>query len=56
MSKSSAQSAWSFVDEDAVMAFVEHMVIEVCRATTPERPIQEAPFPRFTFDEACRLL
>jgi aspartyl-tRNA synthetase len=42
----------SFVDEDAVMAFVEHMVIEVCRRTTPERPIQELPFPRFTFDEA----
>jgi aspartyl-tRNA synthetase len=42
----------SFVDEAAVMAFVEHMVVEVCRATTPERPIQETPFPRFTFDEA----
>ena len=42
----------SFVDEDAVMAFVEAMVIEVCRATTPERPIQEMPFPRFTYDEA----
>jgi aspartyl-tRNA synthetase len=42
----------SFVDEDAVMAFVEHMCVEVCRATTPERPIQETPFPRFTFDEA----
>jgi len=42
----------SFVDEDAVMAFVEAMVIEVCRVTTPDRPVQEAPFPRFTFDEA----
>ena len=42
----------SFVDEEAVMAFVEQMVIEVCRATTPERPIQEVPFPRFTYDEA----
>ncbi|HET7031080.1 MAG TPA: aspartate--tRNA ligase, partial [Candidatus Limnocylindrales bacterium] len=42
----------SFVDEDAVMAFVEHMVIEVCRRTTPERPIQETPFPRFTYQEA----
>jgi aspartyl-tRNA synthetase len=42
----------SFVDEDAVMAFVEHMAVEVCRATTPERPIQETPFPRFTYDEA----
>ena len=42
----------SFVDEDAVMAFVEHMVIEVCRRTTPERPLQETPFPRFTYEEA----
>src|SRR5438045_1334963 len=42
----------SFVDEDAVMAFVERMVIEVCRQATPERPIQETPFPRFTYDEA----
>ena len=42
----------SFVDEDAVMAFVEHMAIEVCRQTTPERPIQDMPFPRFTYDEA----
>jgi aspartyl-tRNA synthetase len=42
----------SFVDEEAVMAFVEHMAIEVCRRTTPDRPIQETPFPRFTYDEA----
>ena len=42
----------SFVDEEAVMAFVEAMVIEVCRATTPERPLLETPFPRFTYDEA----
>jgi len=42
----------SFVDEDAVMGFVEEMVIAVCRATTPERPLQEAPFPRVTYDEA----
>jgi aspartyl-tRNA synthetase len=42
----------SFVDEDAVMAFVEAMIIEVCRATTPERPLQAIPFPRLTYDEA----
>ncbi|MBA2757898.1 MAG: aspartate--tRNA ligase [Chloroflexi bacterium] len=41
----------SFVDEDSVMAFVESMAIEVSRATRPDRPIQEVPFPRFTFDE-----
>ncbi|HEY8438179.1 MAG TPA: aspartate--tRNA ligase [Candidatus Limnocylindrales bacterium] len=44
----------SFVDEDAVMAFVEAMVIEVCRRTTPDRPIAETPFPRFTYDEALK--
>jgi aspartyl-tRNA synthetase len=42
----------SFVDEEAVMAFIESMVIEVSRATTPERPIAQEPFPRFTYDEA----
>ena len=42
----------SFVDEDTVMAFVEAMVIEVCRATTPDRPIAAIPFPRFTYEEA----
>jgi aspartyl-tRNA synthetase len=42
----------SFVDEDTVMRFVERMVSDVCGATTPDRPIQEAPFPRFTYDEA----
>ncbi|HEX2470272.1 MAG TPA: aspartate--tRNA ligase [Candidatus Limnocylindrales bacterium] len=42
----------SFVDEEAVMAFIESMVIEVSRATTPDRPIAQDPFPRFTYDEA----
>jgi aspartyl-tRNA synthetase len=42
----------SFVDEEAVMGFIETMAIEVSRKTTPDRPIQEVPFPRFTFDEA----
>jgi aspartyl-tRNA synthetase len=42
----------SFVDEDAVMDFVERMAIEVSQRTTPERSIQETPFPRFTFEEA----
>jgi aspartyl-tRNA synthetase len=41
----------SFVDEDGVMGFVEAMAIEVSRMVVPERPIQETPFPRFTFDE-----
>ena len=42
----------SFVDEGAVMAFIERMVIEVSRATTPERPIRSIPFPVFEYDEA----
>ncbi len=42
----------SFVDEAAVMGFIEHMAIEVSRATVPDRPIREVPFPRFTYDEA----
>ena len=42
----------SFVTEDTVMEFVERMVIEVTRATVPDRPIREVPFPRFTFAEA----
>jgi aspartyl-tRNA synthetase len=42
----------SFVDEDAVMAFVEAMTIAVSEATTPDRRIQTVPFPRFTYDEA----
>jgi aspartyl-tRNA synthetase len=41
----------SFVDEETVMAFIETMAIQVSRATTPDRPIQEVPFPRFTYDE-----
>ncbi len=34
------------------MAFIEHMVIAVTRATTPDRPIREIPFPVMTYDEA----
>jgi aspartyl-tRNA synthetase len=42
----------SFVDEAAVMDFVERMCIEVSRSVVPERPILTTPFPRFTYDEA----
>jgi aspartyl-tRNA synthetase len=41
----------SFIDEDAVMSFIESMVIDVSRATRPDRPIVQTPFPRFTYDE-----
>jgi aspartyl-tRNA synthetase len=42
----------SFVDEAAVMAFVESMAIEVSRSVVPDRPLQDVPFPRFTYAEA----
>ncbi len=42
----------SFVDEATVMGFVEAMAIEVSRATVPDRPILQTPFPRLTFEEA----
>jgi aspartyl-tRNA synthetase len=42
----------SFVDEATVMAFIEHMVIEVTKATAPDRPIRQIPFPVFTYDDA----
>ncbi len=41
----------SFVDEDGVMGFVEAMAIDVSRMVVPDRPIQQVPFPRFTYDE-----
>jgi aspartyl-tRNA synthetase len=41
----------SFIDEQAVTGFIESMVIDVSRATTPDRPIAQIPFPRFTYEE-----
>ena len=41
----------SFVDEATVMGFVEQVAIEVSKATTPERPILQVPFPVFTYEE-----
>ena len=42
----------SFVTEETVMTFVEAMAIAVSRAVTPGRPLQQVPFPRFTYAEA----
>jgi aspartyl-tRNA synthetase len=42
----------SFVDEAAVMDFVEAMIIEVSQAVVPDRPIVQVPFPRLTYAEA----
>ncbi len=42
----------SFVDEAAVMDFVEAMIVDVSRAVVPDRPIRAVPFPRLTYAEA----
>ncbi|HEX7398456.1 MAG TPA: aspartate--tRNA ligase [Candidatus Limnocylindrales bacterium] len=42
----------SFVTEETVIGFVEEMAIEVSLAVTPERPLLQVPFPRFTYAEA----
>jgi len=42
----------SFVDESSVRGFVEQMVVEVTKRTRPDRPIQQLPFPVFTYEEA----
>ncbi|HEY0444806.1 MAG TPA: aspartate--tRNA ligase [Candidatus Limnocylindrales bacterium] len=42
----------SFVDEAAVMDFVERMIVEVSASVVPDRPIRDRPFPRFTYTEA----
>jgi aspartyl-tRNA synthetase len=42
----------SFVDETAVMGFVETMAIEVSRVTVPDRPLLQVPFPKMTYEEA----
>ncbi len=42
----------SFVDETSVRGFVEKMVIEVTKRTRPDRPMQQLPFPVFTYEEA----
>jgi aspartyl-tRNA synthetase len=42
----------SFVGEDDVMAWVEHMALAVTRAVAPERQLLNVPFPRFTYREA----
>ena len=41
----------SFVDEATVTRFVEQMVVDVTRATVPERAIREVPFPVFDYTE-----
>ena len=42
----------SFVDEAAVIGFVEDVAIRVMAAVVPDRPLLQVPFPRLTFAEA----
>jgi aspartyl-tRNA synthetase len=42
----------SFVNDTDVMAWVEEMALAVTRAVTPERPLLNEPFPRFSYREA----
>lgn len=42
----------SFVEREDVMALNEALAIELVRTLTPEKKIQEVPFPRLTYKEA----
>lgn len=42
----------SFVDREAVMAMNEALLIDLVQTVTPEKRIQQVPFPRMTYAEA----
>lgn len=42
----------SFVEREDVMAVIEGMMIKMVQTVTPEKRIQEIPFPRLTYKEA----
>ncbi len=42
----------SFVEQKDVMALVEEAMINLVKTITPEKRIQQVPFPRFTYKEA----
>lgn len=42
----------SFVEREDVMALVEEMMIKMVATVSPEKKIQETPFPRLTYKEA----
>lgn len=42
----------SFVERENVMALNEQLLIELIKAVTPEKKIQEMPFPRISYKEA----
>ncbi len=42
----------SFVEEEDVLQLVEDMMIKLVQAVTPQKRIQQVPFPRITYKEA----
>lgn len=42
----------SFVEREDVMALTEELLIQIVETLTPEKHIQEKPFPRLTYKEA----
>ncbi|MEI7512354.1 MAG: aspartate--tRNA ligase [Candidatus Uhrbacteria bacterium] len=42
----------SFVEQEDVMALIEAMMIKLVQTVTPEKRIQQIPFPRFSYKEA----
>lgn len=42
----------SFVEREDVIAVIEAMVIKLVQALTPEKKIQQVPFPRLSYQEA----
>jgi aspartyl-tRNA synthetase len=41
----------SFVEQEDVLELVEGMMIELVKTVTPEKKIQQTPFPRFSYKE-----
>lgn len=41
----------SFVEQEDVMSLIEEMMIETIKKCTPEKKIQQIPFPRLTYKE-----
>lgn len=42
----------SFVEQNDVLALIEEMMIKMVQTCTPEKRIQQIPFPRLTYQEA----
>ena len=42
----------SFIDQENILSIVEEIMINLVKTVTPEKTIQETPFPRLTYKEA----